>query len=496
MSSYSNFIDLLKAGLDRAGVQDGSKLVVAFSGGPDSSALLAGLAELSDQRRLSLVAVHVNHQIRGNSSDANQASAQMIAENLKVEFVATTVDVPRISAEQKISIESAARTSRYIALADAVGSHGARGVVTGHTLDDQAETVLQHAARGAGLRGVSGMRFNSVLNIPNSDIELNVLRPMLDTPRFGCIKYCRHSGIDPVIDESNASRDYTRNRLRLDVLPQLNAAIPEASQSLARLAKNSTDDLSIIEWVVEQNLAYARIDKHRYSRADLANLPNSLVGRMLIRAYELHVGHVLNLERIHITKMVGLLSGKSGTSIELPNTTEFYVDKDEFGFRFDDDDDCPYPSSIALQKLNVPGATELGSGVTLQAELIDRPQNLDHKNQHVTYAAPDLLTSNLNLRNRNNGDRFQPLGMNSHVKLQDFFVDSAVPRRWRNRVPIIDSAKGIVWIAGYRLADWAKVLPKHQTVARFELTGSKKRDQQHSAASHRTCIREVYLPEA
>ena len=114
----------------------------------------------------------------------------------------------------------------------------------------------------------------------------------------------------------------------------------------------------------------------------------------------------------------------------------------------------------------------------------------------MTYAAPDLLTSNLNLRNRNNGDRFQPFGMNSHVKLQDFFVDSAVPRRWRNRVPIIDSAKGIVWIAGYRLADWAKVLPKHQTVARFELTGSKKRDQQHSAASHRTCIREVYLPEA
>ncbi|MBT3995881.1 MAG: tRNA lysidine(34) synthetase TilS [Chloroflexi bacterium] len=475
MSTKSKFIDLLDTGLDRAGVQDGSKLVVAFSGGPDSSALLAGLTELSDKRRLSLVAAHVNHQIQANSSDANQASAQLIANNLKVEFAATTVDVPRIAAEQKISVESAARTSRYLALADVVDSHGAFGVVTGHTLDDQAETVLQHAARGAGLRGVSGMRFNSVLKIPTSDIELTVLRPMLDAPRSAGIEYCQYSGINPVIDESNASRDYTRNRLRLDVFPQLNAAIPEASQSLARLAKNSSDDLSIIEWVVDENLANSRIDKRRYSRAYLANLPNSLVGRMLMRAYELHVGHALNLERTHVSKMTSLLSGKSGTAIELPNATEFYVDKDEFGFRFDDHDDCPYPSLIALQKLNVPGTTELASGVTLQAELIDRPQNLDHENQHVTYAAPDLFVNDLNLRNRINGDRFQPLGMNSHVKLQDFFVDSAVPERWRNRVPIIDSAKGIVWIAGYRLADWAKVLPEHQTVARFELTGSKER---------------------
>ncbi|MDA0595965.1 MAG: tRNA lysidine(34) synthetase TilS [Chloroflexi bacterium] len=475
MSTNSKFIDLLANGLDRTGVQPGSKLVVAFSGGPDSSALLAGLTELSDQRRLTLVAAHVNHQIRTDSSDANQVSAQLIAKNLNVEFVATSVDVPQFAAEQKISIESAARISRYLALVDVANSHGALRVVTGHTLDDQAETVLQHAARGAGLRGVSGMRFNSVLKIPNSDIELNVLRPMLDTPRTECIEYCQRLGINPVIDESNASLDYTRNKLRLDVLPQLNAAIPKASQSLARLAKNSTDDLNIIEWVVEQNLANSRIDKRRYSRKDLANLPNSLVGRMLMRAYELQVGHALNLERTHVSKMISLLSGKSGTSIGLPNTTEFYVDKNEFGFRSDDHDDCPYPSSIELQKLNAPGATELDSGVTLRAELIDRPLILDHKNQYVTYATPDLLASDLNLRNRINGDRFQPLGMNSHVKLQDFFVGLAVPERWRNRVPIIDSAKGIVWIAGYRLADWAKVLPEHQTVARFELTGSKER---------------------
>jgi tRNA(Ile)-lysidine synthase len=475
MSTKSKFIDHLATGLDHAGVHDGSKLVVGFSGGPDSSALLAGLSELSYQRRLVLVAAYINHQIRADSCDSNQIFAQLIAENLNVEFVVTTVDVPRIAAAQKISIESAARTSRYLALADIVDSHRAVGVVTGHTLDDQAETVLQHAARGAGLRGVSGMRFNSVLKIPTTDIELNILRPMLDTPRSECIEYCTLVNINSVIDESNSSRDYTRNRLRLDVLPQLNAAIPEASQSLARLAKNSIDDMSIIEWVVERNLKTSRIDKRRYSRMDFAQLPNSLAGRMLMRAYELHVGHALNLERTHVSKMVSLLSGKSGTFIRLPNATEFYIDKNEFGFRSDDHDDCPYPDSISPQKLNVPGVTELASGVTLQAELIDRPKILNTKNQHVTYAAPDLFANDLNLRSRIDGDRFQPLGMKSQVKLQDFFVDCAVPKRWRNRVPIIDSKKGILWIVGYRLADWAKVLPEHETVIRFDFTGSKER---------------------
>ena len=173
--------------------------------------------------------------------------------------------------------------------------------------------------------------------------------------------------------------------------------------------------------------------------------------------------------------MVSLLSGKSGTFIRLPNAIEFYIDKHEFGFRSDDYDDCPYPDSISPQKLNVPGVTELASDVTLEAELIDRPKILNTKNHHVTYAAPDLFANDLNLRGRIDGDRFQPLGKKSHVKLQDFFVDSAVPKRWRNRVPIIDSKRGILWIVGYRLADWAKVLPEHETVIRFDFTGSKER---------------------
>ncbi len=473
MSTNAKFLELLDVGLNQASIPNGSSLIVAFSGGPDSSALLAGLVNLADHRKLSIVAAHVNHQIRQGSSKNDQDGAQRIAKALGVEFISVTIDVPAIASTKKISIELAARISRYAALADISSARNALGIATGHNRDDQSETVLLHASRGAGLKGISGMSYNSILKIPDSEVDVRVLRPMLDTPRNECVKFCEEVGIDPIIDDSNGSRDYTRNKIRLDVLPLLNEAIPEASQALARLAKNANSDLEIIDWVVERHLTVARVEPHSYSRVTVSGLPTSLITRMLLKAYESHTGHIQNLERPHISDMVSLLLGHSGTLIKLPNGVDFYVDKDVFGFRSIGEDDCPYPNPISPLAMKFPGATELETGVIVSAEIIDRPKRLETDNSHITYATPDLLSHKLELRNRSNGDRFQPLGMKPQVKLQDFFVGAGVPERWRDRILIVDSEIRIIWIAGYRLAEWAKVLPEHEQVTKFELVGAK-----------------------
>jgi tRNA(Ile)-lysidine synthase len=476
MSPESNFLERLSTGLDNASVPNGSTLIVAFSGGPDSSALLSGIAGLRNKRKFTLLAAHINHQIRPESADNDQIAAQEIAASLDVEFIAKSVDVPAVSALGKISIEQAARQSRYEILAQIVNDRAAYGVVTGHTRDDQAETVLLHAARGAGLRGISGMKHASVLKIPGSKIELNVIRPMLDTPRTECIEFCKLAGITPVIDESNSSRDYTRNKIRLDVLPVLNEASSGSSDALARLAKNAADDLEIIDWVVNRYLIEAKSKDGLYSRSATDGLPGSLVARMLMRAYESYAGHAQNLERVHVSDMVRLLAGQSGTSIELPNGVIFYVDKNEFGFTSKKYDDCPFPDSLSATEMRLPGTTDLSGGFTINAELVNRPQRLEDAGSQVTYATPDLLSHALTLRNRRNGDRFQPLGMDPLVKLQDFFVGAGVPERWRDRVPIIESERGIIWVAGYRLAEWAKVLSTHTQVARMELVAPLAQD--------------------
>ena len=472
MATDSKFLDRLDAGLTLASIPNGATLVVAFSGGPDSTALLAGLAHLGKQREFTLIAAHVNHQIQAGSSDRDQQAAGHIAESIGVEFKVETVDAFALAAKRKISIELAARHARYAALSKIARNGDAYGVVTGHTRNDQAETVLLHAARGAGLRGIGGMRYSSILKFPESDLELDVLRPMLDTPRSDCIGYCEQLGITPVIDPSNSSRDYTRNQFRLDVLPLLEKAAPGSSDALARLAKNATDDLEIIDWVVDRFLNEVRTATGAYSRMAITELPGSLVARMLMRGYETHVGHSQNLERVHVSDMLSQLSGRSGTSIELPNRTVFYVDRESFGFASPGDDNCPHPDSLNATDFQLPGTTLLGNGFSANAEIIDRPDQLDSGSAHITFATPDLLSHSLRLRNRVNGDRFQPLGMQQRVKLQDFFVGAGVPERWRDRVPIIESDEGIVWVAGYRLAEWAKVLPSHAQVAKLEIARS------------------------
>jgi tRNA(Ile)-lysidine synthase len=473
MSTKSKFLGLLESGLGLASIPDGSTLVVAFSGGPDSSALLGGLVRLNHDHQFRLIAAHVNHQIRPGNSDRDEAAARRIAHSLGVDFVASLTDVPSFASKNSISIESAARQLRYRALAAIADSNAAFGVVTGHTQDDQAETVLLHTTRGSGLKGLAGMSYNSTLQIAGTDdsgTKLRILRPMLDTPGALSSEYCLELKIDPVIDESNSSRDYTRNKMRLDVLPMLNEVTPGSTRSLSRLAKNVSDDLELINWTVESQLSDATIGAGTYSRSKLDSLPASLVRRVIMKAYELHVGHTQNLERSHLVDMAGLLSGNSGTSLDLPNGSIFYVDRDSFGFKFaTDNDDCPHPESLRLSPLSLPGTTDLGRGFTLSVEIVDRPKRLDVGNPRVTFTSPELISQPLTLRNRRNGDRFQPLGMAPEVKLQDFFVGAGVPERWRDRVPLIESERGIVWVAGYRLAEWAKVLPEHSKVARFEI---------------------------
>jgi tRNA(Ile)-lysidine synthase len=217
----------LEANLGALGIGPGAELVVAFSGGADSLALLALLAHLPDGVRPAVEAIHVDHGLRPESAQ-EAAAALALARALGVRARVLRVDV-----SGRGGVEEAARKARYRALARAAGG---RPVATAHTLDDQAETVLLRLARGAGLRGVSGMRASATV------AGARIVRPLLQVRRAALRAVVDRLGLRPIEDPTNADRRFARNRLRAEVIPALEAIAPGSVRAIARFAALAAED--------------------------------------------------------------------------------------------------------------------------------------------------------------------------------------------------------------------------------------------------------------
>ncbi len=205
-------------------------LVVAVSGGPDSLALLLAARRVRDD----LVVAHFNHGLRPDA-DADMEFVRGVARDLGCAFETATGDVRAVARRERRSIEDAARRLRYGFLAGVAGGAGATSVLVGHTADDQAESVLMHIIRGSGIRGLRGMSL--VDSWPLGSSTLCVRRPLLGVRRARTAAYCHAMGLMPRDDAMNRDRRYTRTRVRLDVIPVLEAINPRVVEALGRLAE-------------------------------------------------------------------------------------------------------------------------------------------------------------------------------------------------------------------------------------------------------------------
>ena len=245
----SRFVDAVENGLQQAGVDFDRPLLIAFSGGPDSSALLLACIALRDRRGLDITAAHFNHRLRGADSDRDAAHAKEVCRRFSVECLSGSGEALAHSRQAGSSLEAAARELRYAYLADAASSVGAHAVATGHTMDDQAETVLLNITRGAGLRGLAAMRAAADLPIAGRAKPLRVVRPMLGLRKSEAAEYCRQHGLSPLLDQTNEDTRFPRNKLRQDVVPILESINPNVVEAICRLARTARDDFEVIDAV-------------------------------------------------------------------------------------------------------------------------------------------------------------------------------------------------------------------------------------------------------
>ena len=301
-------------------------VIVAVSGGADSVALLAGLDELSNAKKLDirLIVAHLNHKLRGPASDADARWVSKVSGELGYQFIGRSVDVKRLAKRTSDNLEQAARRARYDFLRKTATSQKAKLILTAHTLDDQAETVLLNLLRGSGTDGLAGME---PIRRMKTKSGLIVARPLLGwAKRSDTEGYCRARGIDFRVDEMNADEAFARVRVRTQIIPLLKTFNPKAEEAIGRAAEILREDNSALDAAVGRLLEYSGVtasssnQKQATIRADLLRIAQPALRRRALRQWlSINRGDLRRLERAHIAAIENLLfSPKSGRLVELP----------------------------------------------------------------------------------------------------------------------------------------------------------------------------------
>ncbi|NLG87276.1 MAG: tRNA lysidine(34) synthetase TilS [Firmicutes bacterium] len=438
------------------------KVIVAVSGGADSTAMLLALKELSTEYDLHLYVAHLNHLMRGEQAEADANWVKELAVRLDVPFFRRDTDVPALIRDEGLTVEQAGRVARYRFYEDLARELKVNKVAVGQTQDDQAETVLLSLLRGSGLSGIAGIR--PLRSAPYGW----VIRPLLEVTRRETEAYTASFGLVPRHDPYNVDLAYLRNRIRYQLLPwlkdQANPNIKEVLAQSAAIWQQEDDYLAAMTDQVYQQVAELAGSEVRVDTAQLNRLPVALKRRLLRRAFAAVAGDDRNLSFEHTEALLGLAVASVGKELHLPQQVQARRTYHHLVFTVGSCHEEEVPEFC--YPLVVPGVTfipELGLEV---AASVDQPPVDSLSSSLVAAGFFDYNEAGCNLyvRNRRQGDRFYPQGAGGSRKLSDFLIDRKIPRQQRDQVLIITNGAGdIIWVAGLRVD------------ARFIVTGKTKR---------------------
>ena len=455
-------------------IHHGDGIVVGISGGYDSVCLLHILSSISSEFDLKLYPVHVNHLLRGSEAQRDEDFVKEFCASLGLQVHIKKTDIAAKAQNEKISLEEAGRNARYEEFHRLARQMGAAKIAVAHSKNDQAETILMRIFRGTGPEGLKGIEYK----------RGEIIRPLLDADRAQIEDYVNAEGLQAVTDSSNLHTDYFRNRIRLQVLPEINrAAGADITENLLRLSKIIVTDEDFLRYNSE--LYYKKALKYKkdfYARLDLSQLKKmhpAICSRVLRKVVADITGSINGLSYTHIEKVIGLINdGRSGAGIHLPlgimavKSYEVLVICKQ----------AEEPVGSFEYKLNTEGYTEIPEiGGRLCARVIDFENSLEcrqfvqaNKNtftQFFDFSKPYRREEfAVMVRNRRNGDIFKPKNSAGTKKLKEYFIDNKVPRSQRDGFPLIAINKEIIWIIGNKTSDNYKVTDNTNSVLMLTFT--------------------------
>lgn len=439
------------------------KVLIAVSGGVDSVCLLTLLLELKDAFALSFHLAHLNHSLRGVESDEDAEWVRALAGRLGIPVTIEKKDVLKWVKRKRCSLEEGARELRYEFLSKVADEVEATKIATGHTLDDQAETVLLRLLRGTGISGLGGV-------LPR---RKRLIRPLIEVSREEVVEYLQDKGLDYREDSSNTQRDHLRNRLRLELIPLLKGEFNRRIvELLGRCAELAQIDDSYLDTVARGAFSTLLIRSSPMRIVldweKLVSLHPSLSRRAIRFAIKEIKGNLRGIRTEHILSCLELSTGKK---LYLPSGLILTRQYENLIISL-----CEKRYGHFTYTVQVPGTVMLREiEMILVAEFLDKdflPEDFKSPSPEEAYFDFDQIDPPLVVRNRRSGDRIHPLGMKGERKLKDILIDDKIPRNERDSIPLLADSNGLLWIIGNRRSERAKITPATKKVLRIRATTS------------------------
>lgn len=434
-------------------IKQGDKILVALSGGPDSVCLLHILYRLKDTFNLELGAIHINHMLRGEEADNDEKYIIKLCDKLGINHYVKRINIEYVARDTNVSLEVAGRNERYKAFEEIREKYEYDKIAVAHNANDQAETVLMRIMRGTGLEGLTGIKAKRIDGI---------IRPILCLNREEIEEYCEKNNLNPRIDASNYERIYSRNKVRLDILPYMRENFnKDIVDTLNRMTLLLQKDNEFIEEYSNRcyNIYCENYgEKIKISKNLFEKEMDSIITRVLIKVFKEISNSHQNFEMKHIYEIVNLAKKGTGKKINLTNKIIcenlygdiIFIKEEKSKEKIDN-------NIIKINKQDISNKVAFDDYI-IKFEIVENKNKVEFsKNNLIKLFDYDNIEKEIIIRYRKDGDKITPLGMNGSKKLKDIFIDLKIPRENRNTIPIVCFDDNISWVVGYKTSQLFKV---------------------------------------